>query len=391
MKRILVVARRINLGDGSGGLERAAAVHIRLMMNAGWRVDVATSHVGGARADGKEQASEINGRLLLVPWPRGFSEGGGPTFGVGYTLWAKAVAKSAADEIANADIVHWHGSSAGALAGLSVAVQSKSVMNPHGLEEFGRDLLRLPSRLFLRRLTRRGACRSATVIATDTAMLTPVLKHLRIDPEAVALVPNVVDVGELSASTSTDVRRWDVVSVGRIVHNKGFDLLAGALCAIAAEDGRPFSWRHFGSGSTRSLDKVLRGQELVHYEVVRRAPDKEVYSTMRSAGAVVVPSRYEGSSLVVMEAMAVGAMVVACPVGGIPEKITDGVNGYLAGGVSVRALSRSIREAWNLPVHDRRTITGAAVATARLRFDLPVAAERYVRIYGDVLAKRDQS
>jgi glycosyltransferase involved in cell wall biosynthesis len=56
---------------------------------------------------------------------------------------------------------------------------------------------------------------------------------------------------------------------------------------------------------------------------------KELASAFASADAFVFPSRTETLGLVLLEAMAAGCPVVAAHSGGIPDIVTDGVNGYL--------------------------------------------------------------
>ncbi|MBD2384031.1 glycosyltransferase family 4 protein [Cylindrospermum sp. FACHB-282] len=56
---------------------------------------------------------------------------------------------------------------------------------------------------------------------------------------------------------------------------------------------------------------------------------KELGSAFASADAFIFPSRTETLGLVLLEAMAGGCPVVACRSGGIPDIVTDGVNGYL--------------------------------------------------------------
>nr|WP_290227186.1 glycosyltransferase [Trichocoleus desertorum] len=56
---------------------------------------------------------------------------------------------------------------------------------------------------------------------------------------------------------------------------------------------------------------------------------KELSSAFASADAFVFPSRTETLGLVLLEAMAAGCPVVAARSGGIPDIVTDGVNGYL--------------------------------------------------------------
>jgi glycosyltransferase involved in cell wall biosynthesis len=56
---------------------------------------------------------------------------------------------------------------------------------------------------------------------------------------------------------------------------------------------------------------------------------KELGSAFASADAFIFPSRTETLGLVLLEAMAAGCPVVAARSGGIPDIVTDGVNGYL--------------------------------------------------------------
>ena len=55
----------------------------------------------------------------------------------------------------------------------------------------------------------------------------------------------------------------------------------------------------------------------------------ELASAFASADAFIFPSRTETLGLVLLEAMAAGCPVVAAAAGGIPDIVTDGVNGYL--------------------------------------------------------------
>jgi glycosyltransferase involved in cell wall biosynthesis len=59
-----------------------------------------------------------------------------------------------------------------------------------------------------------------------------------------------------------------------------------------------------------------------------RVPD--VAEALRAVDALVVPSKLDGRPNIVMEANASGVPVIGAPVGGIPELIAEGVNGYLA-------------------------------------------------------------
>ncbi|HAX90520.1 MAG TPA: glycosyl transferase [Cyanobacteria bacterium UBA11370] len=82
-----------------------------------------------------------------------------------------------------------------------------------------------------------------------------------------------------------------------------------------------------GDGPHRSaLEKHFAGTP-THF--VGYLMGKELGSAFASADAFIFPSRTETLGLVLLEAMAAGCPVVAARSGGIPDIVTDGVNGYL--------------------------------------------------------------
>ena len=82
-----------------------------------------------------------------------------------------------------------------------------------------------------------------------------------------------------------------------------------------------------GDGPHRSeLQKHFAG---THTHFVGYLMGQELGSAFASADAFIFPSRTETLGLVLLEAMAAGCPVVAARSGGIPDIVTDGINGYL--------------------------------------------------------------
>jgi len=127
-----------------------------------------------------------------------------------------------------------------------------------------------------------------------------------------------------------------VLGVGRLVAKKGFDVLVDA-CALLRERGIPFEALIVGQDdkhgdAIRTRVKALNLEDAIRLPGAMGPP--ELLDQYRRASALCMPCRLlpddrDGIPNVLVEAMAAGTPVVATAVSGIPELVTDGVNGLL--------------------------------------------------------------
>ncbi len=100
-----------------------------------------------------------------------------------------------------------------------------------------------------------------------------------------------------------------------------------------------------------------------------------------AADLFVLPSYTEGLPLSVLEAMAAGLPVVATPVGGIPDAVEDGVNGYLVPVRDpIRLAERISRLAADPELRGRFGKRG--LEKFENQFEISVVAARYESLYG---------
>jgi glycosyltransferase involved in cell wall biosynthesis len=179
-------------------------------------------------------------------------------------------------------------------------------------------------------------CRDAEFVTTCTdANRRYLVEEIGLLPSQVSLCRHGVDPDRFSADRS-DPQIGRILSIGRLVPKKGFDVLVRA-CAEIRRGGIEFELRIIGGGPLRDELLALAEDEgiadLVHLpgsmsqgELAVELAAAEVFAL----SPVVMPDGdRDGIPNVVLEAMAAGVPVVASAISGIPEVIADGVNGRL--------------------------------------------------------------
>jgi glycosyltransferase involved in cell wall biosynthesis len=169
----------------------------------------------------------------------------------------------------------------------------------------------------------------------------------------------------------------DLLAVGRLSAEKGFDILLEALVDLEAEGRRPAVLRLVGSGDEEPALRELAARLGVTDRVLfdgHVAFGPELFARYASCDLVVIPSRTEGVPTTAYEAMAFGKPVLATDVGGLPEVIgRAGERGRLVPPEDPAALARAGTEL----LADRAALEEAG---ARGRaFAAEITLERQVR------------
>lgn len=133
--------------------------------------------------------------------------------------------------------------------------------------------------------------------------------------------------------------------VGRLeVISKGHDLLLEVL-SLPHWRERKVRVSLIGKGiNERGLRHMIETLKLTSVEFAGHQNDIE--AVWRKHHALLLPSRFEGMPLVVVEAMLCGRPCIATDVGGNRELIRDGINGFLAKAPTVELLDEAMNRAW---------------------------------------------
>lgn len=152
--------------------------------------------------------------------------------------------------------------------------------------------------------------------------------------------------------------------LGRLdIHHKGLDLLLAALAKLPAP--RPRLVLTGRCDETARLQSLIREHGLeADVETRAAVPAAGVTRAMGELELFLLPSRFEGCSSAMLEAMMCGRAVLATPVGGVSDWVEDGVTGYCAPAITSDALHTTLVRA--LADRARWPALGRA---ARARFD----------------------
>jgi glycosyltransferase involved in cell wall biosynthesis len=172
-----------------------------------------------------------------------------------------------------------------------------------------------------------------------------------------------------------------VLALGRLVPQKGFDVLIRAFAA-AMEGGRfDHDLLLAGNGAERErLTALVAELELGDRVHLLGAADRPtVVGLYKGCSFFVLPSRYEPLGIVNLEAMAAGKAIIATRVGGVPELVRDQDNGLLVEPQN----SAQLAEALLRLAGDEALRSTLAAAGRRFvnDFTWPVIADEYLRFY----------
>ncbi|HKO76854.1 MAG TPA: glycosyltransferase family 4 protein [Flavobacterium sp.] len=154
-----------------------------------------------------------------------------------------------------------------------------------------------------------------------------------------------------------------VVSIGRSHWVKGYSY---ALDGLAILQGQQFDFEYSIIGVGTDEELLVQRSQLGLEEKIRfvaAMPFEAVLLALQEADVVLLSSVEEGIANVVLEAMALGTLVVTSDCGGMNEVITDGENGFLIPVRSALAMAEALRKVADLSISKYQKMTIAARKT----------------------------
>ncbi len=184
---------------------------------------------------------------------------------------------------------------------------------------------------------------------------------------------NVIDTDEIYTKLSQDSNTYDydLIYVGRLTYQKNPQRLL-RLCARLKQDKPDLKVAIVGTGELeeelKALCKELNLEDTVRFLGFQPNPIKMVAGSK----AMILTSRWEGTPMCALEAMALGTPVVSTPSDGMKDLLTDGISGYLT--ESDEQMAEDLLKIFTQPEHRK-----LLAENARKKFDSLNDGEAYKR------------
>ncbi len=293
-------------------------------------------------------------------------------------------------------IVHTHTSKAGILGRLAAKISAVAVIihTPHGHVFYG-HFNRLISRLFLLVERLFGRITDGVVALTDGEKNDYVQLSVYQAGKMVT-IHSGVDIQRFSdvRTNATEIKKniglkpntIVVGAVGWLLPIKGPSFLLKAMAAV---------WKGFPTASLVYVGKGELEQRLKSDAVRMGVADKVLFlgwrddipEIMQTFDLFVLPSLNEGMGRVLVEAMAAGKAVVASNVGGVPDLVKHGQNGFLVKPGDITDLSYYIGRL--LQDEKLRLKMGLSGRRISQNFSIVKMVEKIDALYLTLLQKKD--
>lgn len=208
-----------------------------------------------------------------------------------------------------------------------------------------------------------------------------------LDPRRVHRIPNGIDLSQDSSGGSTipdREREPYFLFCASLDHLRGWDLLLSAWERAAPELA---GWKLRIAGYHADEHRVRQDLERRWGDrVVFHGYVQDVSALMQRAACLVRPSRMDGISNAMLEAMSLRTPVIASDAGGNPELVRQGWNGFLFPNEDVERLASTLVEMAACPSEQRARMGEHAYRHVQAEFSMDRVVSAYLDLYQQLLA-----
>lgn len=187
-------------------------------------------------------------------------------------------------------------------------------------------------------------------LADDLILLSSGMDHPApewpLSPTIRAVNFNYVDCETFAKRTAIEERSVDIAFVGRFETVKGVDAIRRAIPPLV-ESNPNIRIELIGDGKLRDEIETFVDRRGFAENVTFTGwiDHDELPARLDDARTLLLPSRSEGVPKALLEAMACGTVPIATPVGGVPDIVDDGSNGFLLPDAESGSIERTVTTA----------------------------------------------
>jgi L-malate glycosyltransferase len=226
----------------------------------------------------------------------------------------------------NPDSIHVHSPRATLLAAISVGIagfKGNFITTAHGW---------IPNRLKLKKgieLVYLSALKRYSKIIAVSDDVKKTLSSNKIPLERIETIYNGVEIAEAKLSDISASRK--IVFLGRYIEEKGIPFLLEAIKEINNSELKDkLTVDFYGDGPLKTyVSQTINELETNNVRNCGFLNPNQVIKTLQNYDILIMPSIQEGFPYTLVEAFSAGIPVIASRVGGIPEALENGYNGFL--------------------------------------------------------------
>lgn len=211
------------------------------------------------------------------------------------------------------------------------------------------------------------------------------LKDIGLPNEKIVMIPNGIDIPERCWENVDDPMR-QALFVGNLTQmpHKGLDVLFHTWKRLN-DRGISHGLRIIGNGDPSAMKELAEELGILH-QITFVGPVTNVADYLLSSSMFILPSRDEGLSNALLEAMAYGVPCIATNISGSQDLIRDKENGVLVPREDPDTLGDAIAYLLEKPA-ERARLGEAARDTIRWGFSMTSIADAYIKLYKEMVTE----
>lgn len=172
------------------------------------------------------------------------------------------------------------------------------------------------------------------------------------------------------------------LAVGRLTKEKNYKLMLGAFSKLKDEN---ITLVVLGKDYDGFLERF---KDEIPSDVHFLGGKNNVSDYLLNADCFIMSSLYEGLPISIIEAMSAGLPIVSTSVGGIPDVVKDGVNGFLSPSLELSDFVRTIKSYLSASASDLERMSETNRKAYAEKYTIERTAEQYLAIYCQLVLMR---